>query len=1523
MKTRHKIMSLLLSGAMVFSLLPASAIGPVQAADSTNYALTATATASGSETSAFGPEKAQDGDATTSTSRWASEKRDASESNPHWLALDFGEVKTVNSVVITWERRNATNYAIETSTDGRSWQAVKTFTSAPTEKEQVINLDAPVETRYIRVRINAFDANSEGVDWATVSIYEFEVYGEKQQSNNEIWDALNNLTVKAGDKKLNLPAVEGGKVEAYADYEQIIDTDGTIYQPLEDKTVSVEFKVTDKNNKVTKKEIAVTVPGIHTAAVNENAKPAVLPELAEWAGSTGDFTVKNSSRIVINPADKDTLSAMAEEFAADYKDIVGKDISVVYRTEKDVKAGDFYFALTDSSKGLKDEGYLSEIGDSIKTESETATGAYWATRTFLQILKQNKTTIPKGTTRDYPKYKVRGVILDVGRKATELQTVKDIAATMSWYKMNDLQVHLNDNLIFLEDYWDTNAETTMQNSFTKAYAAFRLESSVKNGQGETATATDLSYTKDEFRSLIKDSRTIGVNIVPEIDVPAHALAFTKTFQNCALKKMNSSNSKRPLTDHLDLSKPESTKLAKYIFSDYIDGDNPVFDEQTTVHIGADEYEDDATLYRNFVNEMESYMKSKNRKMRMWGGLTRIKSNTEVRGEGVEINVWSKDWADPTEMYNLGFELINCLDSNVYIVPAAGYYKDYLDTANLYANWKPNVFKSGSLNTTIPAGDPQMIGGAYALWNDSIDTRGNGVTDYDVFDRIYQPMSALSEKLWGEGTKTYNEVKATTAKVSTAPNTNPYHEIESAGSTYAEYNFDKEDGKDASRNKYDAVSSKNATYAEGKVGKALSMKNDTCIETPLDKAPAGTSLSFWVKKAAGGSSDEQVLFEGSSTLGDYTIKAVQKNTGKVGYSREGYDYSFEYTLPENEWVHLTIKGYKDKAELYVNDSDTAIPAVMDTATELASQYRLATLNIPIKYIGSTTGNSFNGLIDEVELTNSGSSEAEDETIISSDGFKVSCDNEQNPAQGNDGPISYAFDGNVDTLWHSQYSPSKKALPATFTVDMGKTYNIDKFTYVPRQSGGPNGYITSYDLYIKKAESDDWTQVVTNGTWAFDTIIKTAAFEASEARYIKFVAKAGSNDFATASEFYIHETESSVAAPVRATLAQAVEEAKDLYETGNIAASYTEESWKAFTDAYEAAKAVTDQSTLRELTELLEELKNAKAQLKNAEVEAAKDTLKEAVSDEEVKGIYVEGNAEELYTEESWQAFEEAYEAAKNAEDDATAEELQNLKTKLINAKANLKDMKTAVRGDLAAAVADTETKGIYDTGNHAGIYTDASWVVFKEAYEAAKAPAKDATAKELKVLLDNLKSAKAGLKKAENETKPSEKPSDKPTDKPTETPPAKETEAPQKTNETVSKNVTYRILNAKKKTAAAAGVGGSKGRNVTSVTIAKTVKINGVTYKVTQIDNNAFKGCKKLKKVTIGSNVKKIGKNAFANCSKLKTVNMKKANGITSIGRKAFSKIAAKAKVTVPAKKLAKYSKMLKKAGLPKKAVIKK
>ena len=134
-----------------------------------------------------------------------------------------------------------------------------------------------------------------------------------------------------------------------------------------------------------------------------------------------------------------------------------------------------------------------------------------------------------------------------------------------------------------------------------------------------------------------------------------------------------------------------------------------------------------------------------------------------------------------------------------------------------------------------------------------------------------------------------------------------------------------------------------------------------------------------------------------------------------------------------------------------------------------------------------------------------------------------------------------------------------------------------------------------------------------------------------------------------------------------------------------------------------------------------------------------------------------------------------------------------------------------------------------------------------------------------------------------------------------------------------KNVKYKVLSASAKTVAAVGV---TTKSVKSVTVYSTVKSGGTTWKVIQINASAFKGCKKLTKVTIGSNVKKIGKQAFAQCKKLKTVNMKKAKNITSIGKKAFTKIYAKAKFTVPAKKRAKYTKLLKKAGVPKTATIK-
>lgn len=111
------------------------------------------------------------------------------------------------------------------------------------------------------------------------------------------------------------------------------------------------------------------------------------------------------------------------------------------------------------------------------------------------------------------------------------------------------------------------------------------------------------------------------------------------------------------------------------------------------------------------------------------------------------------------------------------------------------------------------------------------------------------------------------------------------------------------------------------------------------------------------------------------------------------------------------------------------------------------------------------------------------------------------------------------------------------------------------------------------------------------------------------------------------------------------------------------------------------------------------------------------------------------------------------------------------------------------------------------------------------------------------------------------------------------------------------------------------------KKVTSASIPDTVVIDNVSYKVTSIAPNAFKNCKKLKKATIGANIRTIGKKAFFGCKSLKTVTVK-SKSLTKIGGKAFKGILKNAKVKVPKAKLKAYKKLLKKAGLAKSAKVK-
>ena len=163
----------------------------------------------------------------------------------------------------------------------------------------------------------------------------------------------------------------------------------------------------------------------------------------------------------------------------------------------------------------------------------------------------------------------------------------------------------------------------------------------------------------------------------------------------------------------------------------------------------------------------------------------------------------------------------------------------------------------------------------------------------------------------------------------------------------------------------------------------------------------------------------------------------------------------------------------------------------------------------------------------------------------------------------------------------------------------------------------------------------------------------------------------------------------------------------------------------------------------------------------------------------------------------------------------------------------------------------------------------------------------------------------------------------PSPQPTATPSGKpETPSPQPkgTNLKDDTGAAYKVTSANGKTPAVqylAPKSGTKG----TVTVPSEVTIDGVTYKVTSIAGNAFKGTKKIKKIVIGSNITSIGKNAFAGCTSLTSITIGK--NVTKIGKNAFTGCKKLKSITIKTKKLT--TKTVKKGafnGISKKVVVK-
>ena len=616
-----------------------------------------------------------------------------------------------------------------------------------------------------------------------------------------------------------------------------------------------------------------------------NDKPFVIPELRHWQGGEGMVAVGAGTKVLYTDA---ALAYAAEAMAEDYGLMFGKGMKAkAAKASAKVPAGAIVINLCKDEE-LGDEGYSIEIGESVVVNAQTATGAYWATRTLLQVLEQYEGThLPKGTVRDWPDYAMRGFMIDCGRKYIPLDYIKQYTKIMAYYKMNTFQIHLNDNgfkKYFKED-WD------------KTYAAFRLESE----WFPELSAKDGCYTKEEFRQYQKDAAKMGVNVIPEIDVPAHSLAFTHFRKEFGAEEYG--------VDHLDLFNPNVYTFLDSLFTEYLEGDDPVFVGKQ-VHIGTDEYSNKdqkvVEKFRAFTDHYIRFVESFGKQACVWGALTHAKGETPVKAENVIMHCWYNGYADPKVMKEQGYKLVSIPDGMVYIVPAAGYYFDYLNLPRLYG-WAPNVIG----NQTFEMGDPDILGGLFAVWN---DVAGNGISIDDIHHRSYPALQVLAASTWSPSYKSvpFEEFDHKKNLLSEAPGVNELGRFEGEPNSVV------------------------YSVPEVKAGKSY----------PVVEAGYDHTISFHID----GVREERgtMLFSNKDTE-FYLSSPVD---GRMAFVRDGYLNTFDYYVTNITDADIRIECTNSETRLFVNgELKDALKRDKRWVTNKVSYNYVPTLQFPLQKAGN--------------------------------------------------------------------------------------------------------------------------------------------------------------------------------------------------------------------------------------------------------------------------------------------------------------------------------------------------------------------------------------------------------------------------------------------------------------------------------------------------------------------------------------------------------------------------------------------
>ena len=478
-------------------------------------------------------------------------------------------------------------------------------------------------------------------------------------------------------------------------------------------------------------------------------KNDIIPTPTEQTINNGFMEIENSPEIII----ESNFNSAATLFKNAIKKL---DL-----TSKKTTKNRINFSLNEK---LNEEEYILKINtNQITIEASTETGAIFAFQSLYQLmnlnLKNGVVKLQNQVIKDSPRFKYRGMHLDVGRHMYPVTFIKKYIDGLAMLKFNNFHWHLTEDQgwrIEIEKYPELNNIGSYRDSTLIGHYTDKPWQFDKTRYGGY-------YTKKEIKEVVRYAEGRGINVIPEIEMPGHSQAAVSSYPEfgCTGEQVGVAPlwgvfkeiycSKNETFDFLEEIIDEVVELfpGKYI---HIGGDEaPKTNWKACGNcqnvINREELKDEHELQSYFITRMEKYINSKGKQIIGWD---------EILEGGLAPNATVMSWRGISG----GIEAAK-MNHEVIMTPNATCYLDHYqakDTSNeplAIGGYTPieEIYNYEPIPDELDESLHKYIIGAQGnVWTEYMKTSDH--VEYMVFPRIF----ALSEVVWAENRPSFNDFK---------------------------------------------------------------------------------------------------------------------------------------------------------------------------------------------------------------------------------------------------------------------------------------------------------------------------------------------------------------------------------------------------------------------------------------------------------------------------------------------------------------------------------------------------------------------------------------------------------------------------------------------------------------------------------------------------------------------------------------------------------------------------------------------